>query len=100
MPDRTLVDDWLHVHHLLLEKESAFTEVALRAAAGEISPEELNEERGALMALRALCSAVYEKAFPQPPGARSGNGASSVLPYITQGELEKGRQDRTPTDRL
>ena len=92
MADRTLLEDWLRAHRLLVEKESAFTEVALRFEAGEISSEELEEERQALMAMRALCTAGYQKAVPEPAGARSGNGASSVLPYIAQGEQEKARR--------
>lgn len=66
MPDRSAVDDWLRAHRMLLEKETAFTDLALRAAAGEVSLQELDEERQALMALRALCTSVYQKAFPKP----------------------------------
>lgn len=69
------VEDWLRVHRMLLDKEAAFTDLALRAAAGEITLEELDEHRDALMALRSLCAAVYEKAFPRAsqvdPGQRS-----------------------------
>lgn len=47
-----------------LEKEAAFTDLALRAAAGEISSNELDHRREHLM--DALCTAVYEKSFPKP----------------------------------
>jgi hypothetical protein len=62
----TPVEDWLSVHRLLLEQEAAFTDLAIRAAAGEISLDELDEHREALMSLRAHCTAVYHKAFPRP----------------------------------
>jgi hypothetical protein len=64
--DPTKVDEWLRVHRVLMEKEAAFTDLAIRAATGEVSPEDLDRERSALMGLRELCTAVYEKAFPRP----------------------------------
>jgi hypothetical protein len=60
-----LVDDWLRVHRELMEKEAAFTELAVRAASGEVPQEELDQQREKLMGLRALCTAIYEKAFPK-----------------------------------
>lgn len=57
------VQEWLQVHRALLEREAAFTDLAIRAVDGQVSPEELDEQRKSLMALRALCTAVYEKAF-------------------------------------
>jgi hypothetical protein len=63
-----LVDDWLRVHRELMEKEAAFTAFAMRAAAGEVTLEKLDQERQKLMALRARCTAVYEKAFPKRSG--------------------------------
>jgi len=68
------VEDWLRVHRALLEKEAAFTDLALQAASGQVSLEHLNEEREDLMALRARCTAAYEKAFPKDP--KTGAGAS------------------------
>jgi hypothetical protein len=64
-PDRTDIVEWLRVHRLLMDKEAAFTELALRAADGSVPMHELEEERQALMGLRALCTSVYEKAFPK-----------------------------------
>lgn len=90
------VEDWLRVHRTLLEMETAFTDLALRAAAGEVWLEKLDEERDALMAFRELCAAVYGKAFPKPAGARSGSGASSVVPYMNQGEQEKASGNSAP----
>lgn len=65
--DRSAVQEWLRVHRMLVQQEAAFSEIAMRAAAGEISVDELHDERDLLMAMRALCMAVYEKAFPKPP---------------------------------
>lgn len=48
-----------------MDKETAFTDLAMRAAAGEVSPEELDAERSVLMGLRELCTVAFKKAFPQ-----------------------------------
>jgi hypothetical protein len=64
-PQASRVEEWLRVHRLLMEKEAAFNEIALRAAAGELSLDELDRERNVLMGLRALCTSVYEQAFPR-----------------------------------
>jgi hypothetical protein len=61
---RALIDEWLRVHRGLMAAETAFTELAMQAAAGEVSVEDLNRERTSLMQLRAKCTAAYEKAFP------------------------------------
>lgn len=66
MQTSAAVEDWLRVHRQLLASEAAFTDSAMRAAAGEITLEALAEERRQLMELRALCTAVYETAFPKP----------------------------------
>ena len=66
MFDQCAVQDWLRVHRQLVQEEAAFSEVAMRAATGEIRLEELQEKRLQLMAMRELCAAVYEKAFPRP----------------------------------
>lgn len=65
MRNSKAVQDWLRVHRLLMDKEAAFTELAMQAAAGEIAIEVLDEERRALMTLRAHCTVVYEAAFPR-----------------------------------
>lgn len=57
------MQDWLRIHRRLVELETEFSEVAMRAAAGEISVDELQEKRNHLTAMRDLCSAIYEKAF-------------------------------------
>lgn len=57
------MQDWLRVHRRLVELEAEFSDVAMRAAAGEISVDELQEKRNHLTAMRDLCSAIYEKAF-------------------------------------
>jgi hypothetical protein len=66
MPDTAAVQEWIRVHRMLMEREATFTDLALRAAAGEVSLEELNRQREVLMGMRSLCTAVYEKAFPKP----------------------------------
>lgn len=57
------MQDWLRIHRRLVELEAEFSEVAMRAAAGEITVDELQEKRNHLTAMRDLCSAIYEKAF-------------------------------------
>jgi hypothetical protein len=59
------VEDWLRVHRQLMDQERDFAELALKAAAGEITENELQTARVQLMALRELCSVVYGKAFPR-----------------------------------
>lgn len=58
------IQDWLRIHKTLVDAELAFTEVALKAAAGEVSAAELATRREQLVSLRLLCAAIYEKAFP------------------------------------
>ena len=60
------VQDWLRVHQELMAKEALFTDLAMRVASGQASLELLDEERRALMALRAHCTVLYESAFPRP----------------------------------
>jgi hypothetical protein len=66
MPDNTTVQDWIKIHRELLQQEAAFTDIALKAAAGEITVAELDEQRQILMALRELCAVTYERAFGRP----------------------------------
>lgn len=68
MTDRSLVDDWLRVHRQLMTQESEFTNLAMRAAQGEVPVEELDEARAKLLGLRELCNAVYARAFPGATG--------------------------------
>lgn len=74
MQDPLHVQDWLRVQRMLLKKEAAFTDLALRAAAGEVSLESLAEERESLEGLRELCTAAYAKAFPGASRKGSGGG--------------------------
>jgi hypothetical protein len=57
-------DDWLRTHRELMSLELAFTEMAIRATTGEVSIEELAERRTVLEATRSLCTAAYQRAFP------------------------------------
>jgi hypothetical protein len=77
MPTATVhaVTDWLHVHRLLVERENAFTVIAMRAAAGEVSLQELDGECQVLLGLRALWAAVYDKAFPDAADLRLSGAA-------------------------
>jgi hypothetical protein len=57
-----------------MEQEADFTSLAIRAAQGEVSVEELDRARAQLLGMRELCNAVYGKAFPSstgghPPGS-------------------------------
>jgi hypothetical protein len=58
------VDDWLKVHRLLIAEETNFTDLAIRAASGAVSTEELTAARERLVAMREICSLAYAKAFP------------------------------------
>ena len=44
--------------------ETAFTALAIQAAMGEVSPEELAQQRAVLEGTRELCSEAYRRAFP------------------------------------
>ncbi|HET8745937.1 MAG TPA: hypothetical protein VFM98_10040 [Ramlibacter sp.] len=58
------VQDWLRVRRQLLEKESAFTTLAIKVASGEASEQVLQEQRAELEDMRASCTAAYQRAFP------------------------------------
>lgn len=58
------VHDWLRVRRELLARESAFTDLAIRVAAGQETEEVLQQERQALETARQVCSAAYLRAFP------------------------------------
>lgn len=73
MFDQCAVQDWLRVHRQLVQEEAEFSELAMRAATGEIGMDELQERRLHLMAMRALCAAVYEKAFTRPGSSEHGS---------------------------
>lgn len=73
--DSSLVQEWLQIHRELLDFETAFTDLAIRAARGELAPGELDSERARLMAMRQTCTAAYERAFPQAQGAAPGGRA-------------------------
>jgi hypothetical protein len=57
-------NDWLNTHRELLKLETAFTDLAIQAATGEVSSELLAQQRVVLEATRALCSSAYRRAFP------------------------------------
>lgn len=62
--NKDAVEDWLRVRRDLLAKEAAFTDLAIRVAAGEGSEQELQQHRLILEGMRELCSAAYQRAFP------------------------------------
>jgi hypothetical protein len=65
MPDSNDVEAWLQVHRELMEREAAFTDLALQAATGALAVAELEGERRKLMDLRTFCVSMYAKAFPK-----------------------------------
>lgn len=67
--NRQAVDDWLRIRRELLEKEAAFTSLAIKVSGGEAPEEMLRGERQTLEHLRLLCSAAYQRAFPSPEQA-------------------------------
>lgn len=66
MPTNESVQEWLQVRRMLMDLEAAFTDLALKAAAGEVGLSQLGAERERLMQTRAACTAAYERAFPKP----------------------------------
>lgn len=58
------VQDWLRVRRELLDKEAAFTRLAIKVANAEASEELLQQERVELEGLRELCTVAYQRAFP------------------------------------
>jgi hypothetical protein len=58
------IDDWLRIHRLLIAEETSFTDLAIQAATGAVSAEDLAEARVRLLAMREVCSLAYAKAFP------------------------------------
>ncbi len=60
----TAVDEWLTAHKALITKEVEFSEVAMKAAFGAITPEELAAARQELEGMRERCSEIYRRAFP------------------------------------
>lgn len=63
------VQDWLSIRRTLLQKEAAFTELAMRTIHGEVSEADLEMERKALEGTRELCSEAYRRAFPPISGS-------------------------------
>jgi hypothetical protein len=58
------VQQWLQLRRQLLELETAFTDLAMRAVHGEVPPDQIEQERLHLLTTRELCAAAYERAFP------------------------------------
>jgi hypothetical protein len=59
------VQEWLQIHRQLMDLESAFTDLAMRAVHGEVPESQLQQERLRLLTTRELCTAAYERAFPK-----------------------------------
>lgn len=68
MESGNFVEDWLKIHRELIDAETAFTDLAIKAANGSVPAEDLDAARKSLLALRELCSVIYLKAFPNAPG--------------------------------
>lgn len=72
--NKDAVEDWLRVRRDLLAKEAAFTDLAIRVAAGDGSEEDLQKQRRVLEGMRELCTAAYERAFPRSNRAKETPG--------------------------
>lgn len=64
-PQTEHIQEWLQIRRQLLERETAFTDLAMRAVHGEVPPEQLQQERLQLLTTRQLCTSAYERAFPK-----------------------------------
>jgi hypothetical protein len=62
--NKDAVEDWLRVRRQLLKMESDFTDMAITVASGIGSQEQLQQARVMLEAMRELCTAAYQRAFP------------------------------------
>jgi hypothetical protein len=62
VPNNTTLQDWLKAHRALLDAERQFGELATDYAEGRASHQELDAARESLLALRALCDAVFQRA--------------------------------------
>lgn len=62
VPNNTTLQDWLKAHRALLDAERRFGELATEYAQGRVTQRELDAARESLLALRALCDAVFQRA--------------------------------------
>lgn len=62
MPNSS-VQTWLSIHRELVAREAAFTDLAISAANGGLSMDELDRHRKQLIGLRQRCADAYEHAF-------------------------------------
>lgn len=63
MQNAQALEDWLRIHGQLVELETAFAELALQVARGEVPLAVLDAQRVVLVETRELCSAAYARAF-------------------------------------
>jgi hypothetical protein len=71
------VEDWLRVRRDLLDKEAAFTSLAIKVAQGQEPEQLLQTERQVLEGMRELCSAAYRRAFPANTGNSATDGSTT-----------------------
>ena len=62
VPNNTTLQDWLKAHRALMEAEQNFGVLATDFAEGRATQRELEAARESLLALRALCDAVFQRA--------------------------------------
>lgn len=69
------VEEWLQIRRDLMAMEADFTSLAIQLASAGDGSVRLQQARDRLEALRARCTAAYERAFP---GGRSSSGSTSI----------------------
>ena len=62
VPNNTTLQDWLKAHAALLEAERRLSELAMDYAQGRATQQELDVAQENVVALRALCDAVFRRA--------------------------------------
>lgn len=62
VPNNTTLQDWLKAHAALLEAERRLSEVAMDFAQGRANQQALDAAHETVVALRALCDAVFRRA--------------------------------------
>lgn len=62
VPNNTTLQDWLKAHAALLEAERRLSDMAMDFARGQVTQQELDAAQENVLALRALCDAVFRRA--------------------------------------
>jgi hypothetical protein len=62
VPNNTTLQDWLKAHRALMDAEQNLCALATDFAEGRASQRDLDAARESVLALRALCDAVFQRA--------------------------------------